>query len=90
MAVSDKKRIANTTTTIEAIGTSAQAGPRSRRNNGKLGSGFGAATTPAWSTSRPASEGMNGRATQAGYVALPSSCSSCARSSPGSWSPKRA
>ena len=47
VAVSDTNRIANTTSTIDATGTIAQAGPRRRSSTGILGAARGAATTPA-------------------------------------------
>src|SRR2546421_12777578 len=47
------------TTTIDASGTSAHAGPRIRSSHPALGTARRAATTPACSPSSPASEGTN-------------------------------
>ena len=65
MAVSDRNRIAKITPTIETTGTAAQAGPRRRDVHGHLGGVRGAATTPAWRSSSPASDEMNPSATDA-------------------------
>src|SRR5947209_15767628 len=58
------------TTTIEATGTSAQPIPRMRSIHAGRLTARGAATTAAWSRSRPASEGTNGRLTPAPCLAL--------------------
>src|SRR5664279_2042540 len=71
--------MATMTPMIDAIGIAAQAGPETRRSQVSSGGCRGAATTPAWTASIAASEGMKARDMAPGYGAMPAGRGGSAR-----------